>query len=212
MINHVRIYKQVYLPFEIVIMCSGKKTNCMSDNDEISPMRWSFYDERVEKPSIKCFKKWNKFVELLRTLNIKTEIDFKVERKYRWTASENGEIIRYQDKEEKVTCYVKPENGREIYKKSEKEHEEAQFDKEVLVTYLKNECIKRLCTVEDKVVNVNETNHDGEHNEYMIEDIEKEEVFACIDASIKGRYMRACYSVVNDMNTEKIEGITCADQ
>ena len=39
MINHVQIYKQVYLPFEIVRICSRKKTNCVNDNDEISPIR-----------------------------------------------------------------------------------------------------------------------------------------------------------------------------
>ena len=44
-------------------------------------------------------------------------------------------------------------------------------------------------------------NQDGEHNECVIEDIEKEEVFACIDASVKGRYMGACHSVLNYMNT-----------
>ena len=70
-------------------------------------------------------------------LKVKTEIYFKVKGKCRWTASENGEIIRHKDEDEKVTCYEKPENGREIHERSEKKYEEVQFVKGVLVTYLK---------------------------------------------------------------------------
>ena len=39
MLSHVRLHKQLLLPFEIVSMCGEMKTNCMKDNEEISPMR-----------------------------------------------------------------------------------------------------------------------------------------------------------------------------
>lgn len=64
-INHVRLHKQVYVPFEIVSKCGKEKTSCLIDNEEISPIKWWFCKERVEKPSNECFRKWNKFVRWL---------------------------------------------------------------------------------------------------------------------------------------------------
>lgn len=109
MINHVRMHKQLYFPFEIVSMCGSQKTNCVENDDEISPMRWCFCKKRVEKPSIKCFRKWRKFVEWLKARRVQTKIDFKVEGKCRWVMSESNEVIRCQNEKGKVEYYEKPE-------------------------------------------------------------------------------------------------------
>ena len=66
-----------------------------------------------------------------------------------------------------------------------------QFVTGVLATYLKNQWIKRLCSAEKDPDSVNDENQNCKHNQQLKEDIRNEEVFACVDVSVKGRYVGA---------------------
>lgn len=69
-----------------------------------------------------------------------------------------------------------------------------------------------MCLVEKEIEGGQSTNSIGEFNAQIRDDVGRDEVFTCVDASVKGRYMGGHYAIVNYTNTEKIEGSISTDQ
>ena len=64
-INHVRMCKQVWLPFELVGLNGRGRTGCFTLEDEKIPINWWFVKKDVEKLNKNCFKEWCDFLEWL---------------------------------------------------------------------------------------------------------------------------------------------------
>ena len=134
----------------------------------------------------------------------------------RWKMTEDKKFTRHEDEKSQVQWHKKAENGKKIYISSDDTYEQESHVKGVLVTYLKKGKIKRTCDLNFDEISNDEGNDELEHPENFLEDIieniKSEEVFACVDASVKDTYMGAHYCVVNDDNTVKIDKSMCTDQ
>ena len=76
-INKVRLYKKVYLPFELVGVDSGKPTNAYYNLSKESAIQWSFMMERENtKITNREYKIWQEFVQQLRQREIVIIMDF----------------------------------------------------------------------------------------------------------------------------------------
>ena len=76
LINHVRLYKRVFLPFELVGQSGKDQTDAFRNNLEISQIKWTFYQQQVTQPSKNAYREWRKFLQWLEKKRIKTEFDF----------------------------------------------------------------------------------------------------------------------------------------
>ena len=76
LINHVRLYKRVYLPCELLGQSGRDQTIAYRDKEAESQIKWTFYHHKIGRPLKKAFKRWNRFVIWLQSLNVKTIFDF----------------------------------------------------------------------------------------------------------------------------------------
>ena len=58
LINHVRLFKKVYLPFELVGGSGRDQTDAFVNEMQKSQIRWTFYSGNVNKHAKKAFKVW----------------------------------------------------------------------------------------------------------------------------------------------------------
>jgi len=101
-INHVRLYKKMILPCELVGFRGNCKTREYREVHEPSSMRWKVKFESVIKPHKRLIEEWKKFMCWLENQEIDTIIDFeeKIETKYEVSADRkyvkiNNEEIEY---------------------------------------------------------------------------------------------------------------------
>ena len=64
-INHVRIYKKIYLPCELVGFCGQKKTKEFREGFEESSICWRIKFIKVSKPLLKSMEIWQRFIDWL---------------------------------------------------------------------------------------------------------------------------------------------------
>jgi hypothetical protein len=75
-INHVRIYKKMILPCELVGFNGNQITKEARESLERSSVLWKIKFDEVKKPNTKLIEKWKNFTEWLKTQQIETIIDF----------------------------------------------------------------------------------------------------------------------------------------
>ena len=63
LINHVRYYNQVFLPYELFGCNRRERTEACIDNYVKSQTWWAFYHYLVGKLTKKVFKVWRKFTK-----------------------------------------------------------------------------------------------------------------------------------------------------
>ena len=101
-INHVRLYKRMILPCELVGFKGNCKTRELREVNESSSIRWKVKFECVRKPHKRLIEEWEKFVCWLENQEIDTIIDFdnKISTKYEVSADKkyvkiNNDEIEY---------------------------------------------------------------------------------------------------------------------
>ena len=75
-INHIRMYKKMYLPCELIGLCGNKKTREFREGLETSSIRQKVKFVQVPRPSAKSLKIWQDFIEWLSKQSIRTVNDF----------------------------------------------------------------------------------------------------------------------------------------
>ena len=75
-INHVRMHKKVFLPFELVGDTGREETEAYLLEKEESQALWTFYVHKVNAPSKKAFGIWKRFLVWLKRQKIQTINDF----------------------------------------------------------------------------------------------------------------------------------------
>ena len=77
-LNYIRIYKQIYLLYEVIGMDGSSEPLEKRNSLERSCIRWKmnlFYE--VKKPLKNTLEEWNKYIEWLSRQNVQTTFDFK---------------------------------------------------------------------------------------------------------------------------------------
>ena len=62
LINHIRMFKQVFLPCELVGKSGRECIEASIYDVKLSQLKWTFYHHHVEQPPRKAFKAWKQFV------------------------------------------------------------------------------------------------------------------------------------------------------
>ena len=65
-INHVRLYKKVFLPFELVGSSGRDETQAFQEDESMSQVKWTFYRHEVDKLNKTSFKIWRPFIVWLK--------------------------------------------------------------------------------------------------------------------------------------------------
>ena len=60
-LNHVRLYKRIFLPCELIRQNGKEQTSAYRNDNEKGQIKWTFYHYNVELPSRQAFRQWNKF-------------------------------------------------------------------------------------------------------------------------------------------------------
>ena len=64
------------MPFELLGQSGIDQTGAFRNNYEVSQIKWTFYQQKVEQPLKNAYMKWKKFLQWLEKKRIKTVFDF----------------------------------------------------------------------------------------------------------------------------------------
>jgi len=98
-INHIRLYKRIYLLCELVRMSGRIKTYEFIKDEEKSFLRWKMEFPKVLKSSKKIRTIWKEFIEWLAGKQINIINDFDHQLKCQYQLSEDGEYLKINDEE-----------------------------------------------------------------------------------------------------------------
>jgi len=115
-INHVRLYKKMILPCELVGMNGGKRTKEMKEWNTRSCIQWKINFPTIPKPSKKSIQIWKDFTEWLRTKHIMTIYDFSNKATFKYCIRLDSNMIKEVDGE--TTRYFEKktnQRGQRIY-------------------------------------------------------------------------------------------------
>ena len=121
-INHVRLYKRMMLPCELVGFSGEMRTRELREKELNSCLEWKIEFEKMPKPSAKSFKIWEDFTIWLKEQKIVTIVDFEPWVKAKWQISQDKEYVK-EVKQNDVIYYKKSEirYRQQIYKKIDDE-------------------------------------------------------------------------------------------
>ena len=75
-INHVRIFKKMILPYELIGFRGDKVTKEAREVYERSAIIWNVKFEEIRKPHKRLIDEWKEFVKWLKEQQIETVVDF----------------------------------------------------------------------------------------------------------------------------------------
>ena len=119
-INHVRLYKKMILPFEVVGFRGEQQTKEFRNASDKSSVIWNVSFEEVPKPHKRLLEIWMKFLQWLKMQQINTIIDFKkkMSTKYQVSNDLNYVKIIHEDEERFYEKGIE-RYGQQIYKQRE---------------------------------------------------------------------------------------------
>ena len=188
-INHVRIFKKMIIPCELVGFRGGKETKELREWSLVSSIKWNVEFEEVIKPHKRLVEEWQKFINWLRNQEVDTLIDCisRIETKYEISADKRYVKIN----EENVKLYESKEwrYGQLIYQEVEQQ-EGLNFRKTIAEmkpnsSFVIHE-IFGLDYGESAEVQV-------PFNDQITRSIEQGMAVAATDASVKGYGMGGCW-------------------
>jgi len=198
-INHVRIYKKMILPCELLGFLGNKETREMRHWEEPSSIRWKVGFEEVIKPHKRLVEEWSKFVTWLTSQEINTMIDFddKIETKYEISVDRkyvkiNNEIEEYY---EAIECRY----GQMIYV-SVDQLEEINLRKSI-AEMKPNKSIVVYSLFPPIWVKTSYNHSNVPFNDQITTSIEQNKAVAATDASVKG-YSMGGYWILIDYDRE----------
>ena len=81
LINHVRLYKKVIIPVEIMEARGLRTTECYNEIIAKCMLKWDIEFPLVKKPKIKEKREQDKFKKQLKTIEISTVYNFQIKTK-----------------------------------------------------------------------------------------------------------------------------------
>ena len=119
-INHVRIFKQMILPYELVGFCGNKETKEAREVYERSSVIWKVKFKAVRKPHKRLIDEWKEFVKWLKEQHIETIVDFSLNVNTKYEVTNDYKYVKKITSNE-VCFYEKTEAryGRNKYERIE---------------------------------------------------------------------------------------------
>jgi len=204
-INHVRIFKQMLLPCELVGLNGNKRTFEFRNSLERSCIRWKIKFPTITKPSKKSVEIWKQFIEWLEKQVINTNYDFEEYADFKYKISVNSRVLKvYENNVE--TYYIRNENqGRDvIYSKTNEDPEETEFNNIIaekrpsgkIIIY--NEIISSHWPSRSNETNI-------PFNSQISRAIQNDEIVAASDASCKWKSMTGHWIIASTNENIRIE-------
>ena len=138
-INHVRMYKQAWLPFELIGYNGRRRTRCFTIYDEKIPIDWWFTQRNVTKPDATCFKVWCNFLEWVVNERVDRKYETDEKMQWKWKIIKTKEYMRYHDNR-LVKMYRKKLTNSRIHQEIEELEVECEIG--VLCEYVKDSRVK----------------------------------------------------------------------
>ena len=120
LINHVRLFKEVFLPFELVGGSGRDETEARVHEMQKSQIKWTFYSGSVNQPDKIAFKVWKAFVGWLKRQQIKTVCDFNEHAHWEMQLRKDNKILIVKKLEGNEACVLNEKN----------EYQRVELDKE----------------------------------------------------------------------------------
>ena len=202
LINHVRLYKKVYLPCELLGQRGREQTIAYRENKAQSQIKWTFYHHEVEIPSKKAFKRWKGFIEWLQQRNIETIFDFDDDAVWNWRLRDDQNVLLVNEGQEKKV-FVKTLHNE--YKEIEwrKEYEEGKFHGIIGILYSNGRLRIQFQQNQPQIRKVPESVCVLSDKEFYIRDcIMMESAYAACDGSKKDNLFGG-YCVITDVARSK---------
>jgi len=115
-INHVRIYKNMILPFEVVGFRGGQETKEYKNVFEKSSVRWKVSFDVVPKPCKRLIETWTEFLKWLKEQQIETIIDFQQSISIKFLVSNDLKYVQVKEDNEELYFERERESyGHQIY-------------------------------------------------------------------------------------------------
>jgi len=116
-INHVRQFKKMFLPCELVGLRGNVKTYQFTSLEASSCLKWNIAFPQMPRPSKKSFHIWSEFIEWMFQQSIKTVNDFDHLTEWEYQVSDDAHFLR--NNTPIVKYYAKEEvHGRITYKEA----------------------------------------------------------------------------------------------
>jgi len=206
-LNHVRLWKQMVLPCELIGLTGTKRTKACQKIESKSSLKWRIPFPTLPKPSKKSVEIWSEFIQWIVNKDIVTILDFcdKCESKYQISEDEqylreriNNSFVYFEKEDERY--------GRSKYK--ETEECSVQNWRRVIGERESNGFMQIDSIFPPEYAITNSTNnvqYEADMPEKIKASIENEKAQAATDASLKLGRMGGHWIVTDEMNEEIIE-------
>ena len=196
-INHVRMYKKMILPCELVGFRGDKETKEAREVFELSTILWKVKFDEVRKPHKRLIAEWIDFVVWLKEQQIETIVDFSKSVNTTYEITPERKYVK-QVKNNKVWFYEKTEAryGRVKYQRTE----------EIFTNEWRKSIAEMSHSKELIVYNVFPIEVDDSNIEFVVpfpdeisNSIRNRKAVAATDASVKDSCMGGCW-IISDEN------------
>ena len=201
-INHVRLFKKMILPCELIGFRGNDETREFREVYEASSINWNVSFEYVKKPHKRLLEEWVKFLCWLKNQEIVTLIDFddKITTKYEVTEDKNYVKINNDEIEYyKATEY---RYGQVIYEKID--HTEVQGFRMTIAEMKPNKSLVTHCMFPPQWIESN-NNIEVPFNYLTTRCIEQRNAVAATDASVKDHCMGGWWILTSKDKSFKLE-------
>ena len=106
-INHVRLFKKIILPAEIIRARGRATIECYETIEERSILEQNIELPPIEKFNIKVIQIWNKFKEWLKVKELYIVYDFKMKAESRLKVSKYRKYYKYKEKDGEIRVFQK---------------------------------------------------------------------------------------------------------
>jgi len=206
-INHVRIYKQMLLPFELVGMTGNKQTAEWKQYYKKSCIKWKINFPEITRPSEKSIKIWKGFIEWLTLQTIQTMYDFQDYATFQYKISSDMTKIKEHVNDQTFLC-IKDENHRleSRYQRSNEDHtEDESFNNAIVEFKASGQAI--VCDIiyssRWPLINMHEINIP--FNDQITQAIQANDLIAASDASCKNEEMTGHWIIASMDRSIKVE-------
>ena len=206
-INHVRMWKKMTLPCELIGFTGTKETTACLKADAKSSLRWSTQFPEINKPSKKSIIIWSSFITWLKGNKIDTILDFCDKCNSTCQISHDKRYLKEHNNNGPL-CYEKEDEqyGRNKYRRI------LECNTQDWRRVIGNLEVNGFMKIESEFPpewalhqNINNEQHGGRMPEKIKESIENETAHAASDASLKCGRMGGHWVITDQKNEEVIE-------
>ena len=205
-LNHVRLFKQMIMPCELVGLSGTAETKAYRQFDCRSCLKWKIPFPKMPKPSKKSRELWNDFIKWMKDSEIKTLCDFNEYCESKFLATHEKEYLKKE--EHGMIRFYRRKTERyqmERYEEIESCHEN---NWRIMIGDMEGKDRMKIESI-FPIFPLNEQNGDeirgAIFSEKIKEAIESEEAYAASDASLKNKKVGGHWIITDAQMSEVID-------